>query len=71
MGYHVVPSRGDWAIKRSGSNFTLGNFTTQAKAIEQGKTLAKIAKSELVIHRRNGQIRERSSYGKDPYPPAG
>ncbi|WP_428844897.1 DUF2188 domain-containing protein [Klebsiella pneumoniae] len=27
--------------------------------------------SELVIHRPNGQIRDRDSYGKDPFPPKG
>ena len=27
--------------------------------------------TELLIHGQNGQIRERSSYGNDPFPPKG
>nr|WP_084389162.1 DUF2188 domain-containing protein [Fusibacter sp. 3D3] len=33
--------------------------------------MAKNQQSELVIHRPNGQIREKNSYGNDPYPPKG
>lgn len=27
--------------------------------------------SEVVIHRPNGQIRDKNSYGNDPFPPKG
>jgi Uncharacterized protein conserved in bacteria (DUF2188) len=46
-------------------------FESQAAAIVYGKGAAKRATGELFIHRPNGLIRERNSYGKDPHPPKG
>jgi len=40
-------------------------------AIERAREIARHQESELFIHRRNGQIRERNSYGNDPFPPEG
>jgi hypothetical protein len=42
---------------------------TQAEAIERGRQLAKAQHAELVIHGRNGQIRDSESFGGDPCPP--
>ncbi|MGE6429946.1 DUF2188 domain-containing protein [Serratia sp. NPDC078593] len=44
---------------------------TQQEAIDAGRTIAQNQGSELVIHRPNGQIRDKDSHGKDPYPPKG
>jgi hypothetical protein len=44
---------------------------TQAEAISQARGIAQNQQSELLIHGRNGQIRERDSFGNDPYPPKG
>jgi len=44
---------------------------TQKDAIEKAREISKNQKSEVIIHGRNGRIRERNSYGKDPYPPEG
>ena len=44
-------------------------FNTQREAIEYGRIVAQNQASELFIHRPNGQIRDRDSYGKDPCPP--
>jgi len=33
--------------------------------------LAKNQRSEVLIHGKNGRIRERNTYGSDPYPPKG
>jgi len=44
---------------------------TQSEAIGIAKEIAENQKSEMFIHGRNGQIRERNTYGKDPYPPKG
>jgi hypothetical protein len=46
-------------------------FGTQAEAIERGRTIAQNQKTELVIHRSTGQIRDAESYGHDPFPPKG
>ena len=45
--------------------------TTSAEDIAAGRDLAQSQGSELLIHRENGQIRARNSYGNDPYPPEG
>jgi hypothetical protein len=42
---------------------------TQKAAITKGRELAKQEHIELVIHGRNGKIRDKDSYGNDPFPP--
>ncbi|MDG6135643.1 DUF2188 domain-containing protein [Lactococcus petauri] len=42
-----------------------------AEAINKATQIAKNKNSEMFIHGRNGQIRERNSYGNDPFPPKG
>jgi len=68
---HVVPHQGAWAVRSSGSSKASAVLPTQAKAISAGTTQAKNAKTELFIHGRKGQIRERNSFGGDPFPPQG
>jgi hypothetical protein len=45
--------------------------STQAEAAQAARSTAQRQQSELLIHGRNGQIRERDSYGNDPFPPKG
>lgn len=67
---HVVPRPdGRWAVKPAGASRASTTHDTQRAAIEQGKGVAKNQGTELLIHRRNGTIRERNTYGRDPYPP--
>ncbi|MGX6649049.1 DUF2188 domain-containing protein [Maricaulaceae bacterium MS644] len=68
---HVVPHNGAWAVKSEGASRAGSVHETQAAAIEAAKSRAQSQGSELLIHGRNGQIRERNTYGKDPYPPKG
>ena len=44
---------------------------TQREATEQARDIAQNQSSEVLIHGRNGRIRERNSYGNDPFPPKG
>jgi hypothetical protein len=45
---------------------------TQQEAIDAGREIARNQGGELLIHGRDGQIRDRdSSGGRDPYPPRG
>jgi len=44
---------------------------TQKMASALGRALAKLAKTELVVHGRDGKIKRKDSYGKDPCPPKG
>jgi hypothetical protein len=41
----------------------------QDTATVAGRRLAKAKKAEHVIHGRDGRIREKNSYGRDPNPP--
>lgn len=67
---HVVPSTsGGWAVRRTGSERASKTFSTQAEAIKHARGVAKKEKSELYVHKKDGTIRERDSYGNDPYPP--
>lgn len=67
---HVVPSpNGGWSVRKTGASRASKVFDTQSEAVGYGKALAKKEKSELYIHRRDGTIRQRDSYGSDPAPP--
>lgn len=68
---HVVPHENGWAVKGEGNSKATSVHRTQKEAIEQARGISKNQKSELFIHGRNGQIRERDSHGNDPYPPKG
>ncbi|KAF2956262.1 DUF2188 domain-containing protein [Marinitoga sp. 38H-ov] len=68
---HVVPHNGGWAVRGEGNKKVTKKFDTQKDAIDFGKEIAKNQKSELIIHRKDGKIRDKNSYGNDPYPPKG
>ncbi len=68
---HVVPHPDGWAVKPAGGQRASAVFSTQAEAIERAREIAINQESELFIHRPNGQIRDRNSYGNDPFPPEG
>jgi hypothetical protein len=63
---HVVPKDGHWAVKREGVKGSR-TFSTQREAIERARDMAKRESSgQLVVYGRNGQIRERDTYGMPP-----
>jgi len=66
---HVVPHDGNWAVRQEGASRASSVHRTQADAIEQGRDQARTDRTELVIHDRQGQIRDSDSYGNDSCPP--
>jgi len=70
-GQHVVPRDGQWAVRRTGSDRVTRVYQTQVEAIRAAREIARNQRAELYIHGRDGLIRERESYGRDPYPPKG
>ena len=68
---HIVPHPDGWAVKGAGNQRATSVHETQAEAMEAGREIAINNSAELFIHNRQGQIRERNSYGNDPYPPEG
>ncbi len=68
---HVVPHKDGWAVRGAGSQRASSVHRTQKDAIRSARNTALRQRTEMVIHRPNGQIRDRNSYGNDPYPPKG
>jgi hypothetical protein len=68
---HVVPHAGGWAVRGAGNSRATSVHETQAQAITHAREIAQNQESEMLIHGRNGRIRERDSFGNDPFPPAG
>ncbi len=72
-GYqHVVPHNGSWAVRGEGNSRATSVHDTQREAVNVAREIARNQGGELLIHGRDGQIRERDSSGNnDPYPPRG
>lgn len=67
--FHSVPWKGDWAVKKEGAKDPISVHRTQAAAEEKTKQLAKKAEAEAVYHNKRGEIKDKDSYGSDPFPP--
>jgi hypothetical protein len=66
---HVIPHRDGWATRKAGAGRIGRRTETQQQAIEIARDQAKRLGSEVVIHRRDGSIRDSDSYGSDPMAP--
>lgn len=67
---HVTPrDDGNWSVQRQGGQRASSVHDTQAEAESEGRRLARQDETEFFLHGRDGQIRERDSYGNDPNPP--
>lgn len=68
QGVHTVPAKGGgWKNVVSGS--TRSVFPTKKEAVQAGRIIARVLEVEHTIHRRDGVISAKNSYGNDPYPP--
>jgi Uncharacterized protein conserved in bacteria (DUF2188) len=61
---HVVPHHGGWAVKGLGNEKATIVTSTQKKAIEAAREIARNKGAEVVIFGRDGNIRHRDSYNK-------
>lgn len=69
---HVVKQQDGWAVKGEGnSRYTVRGIATQEEARQRAEQIARNKGSDVIIHRPNGQIRDRDSSGNDPFPPRG
>jgi uncharacterized protein YdaT len=66
---HVVKHNDGWAVKGEGNTKATVVTKTQEQAIERAREISRNQESELLIHGRDGKIRDRDSYGNDPHPP--
>ena len=63
---HVVSLGDRWAVKEEGAAEPFALFKTQSEAWEKAKSIARKERAEALLHGRDGQIRERNTYGHDP-----
>lgn len=65
---HVVHHKdgNNWQVKYENDKTPLSMFDTKEEAIQNGREVAMQQKSELLIHRKDGEITEKHSYGNDP-----
>lgn len=69
---HVITHpNGGWQVKGEGNTRATARTATQKEAIGIAREITRNQGSELVIHRPNGQIREKDSHGRDFFPPRG
>ena len=68
---HVVPNGNNWAVKGEGNSKNTRITQNQQEAIDIARTIARKEQSELIIHGKDGQIRQKDSYGNDQFPPKG
>lgn len=62
---------GCWQVKGEGNSGATARTSTQKETIDIGREISRNQRSELVIHRPDGTIRDKDSHGHDPYPPKG
>jgi Uncharacterized protein conserved in bacteria (DUF2188) len=68
---HVVPREDGWAVRGAGNERDTSRHRTQREAENAARDIARNQHSEVVIHGEDGKIRDRNSYGNDPFPPKG
>jgi hypothetical protein len=64
---HVVLRKTGWRVEIEGTARAQSTHDTQGQACETAREIAKRGGRELLVHGRNGQIRQRNTYGKDPH----
>ena len=63
---HVVKHPNGWAAKGAGNQKATKLTATQKEAEKVAIRIATNQKSEVIIHGRDGKIREKNRYGNDP-----
>ena len=68
-GVHTVPAASGtgWCNKVGGR--VSSKHKLKAEAVAAGREIARSLRVEHTIHREDGQISEKNSYGNDPCPP--
>jgi len=66
---HVIPYQDKWAVRGEGNERLTSVQNTQSEAINIAREIARNQRSDVIIHRTDGRIRERDSYGGEPLPP--
>lgn len=69
---HVVKrDDGTWGVRGEGNTKDTSRHDTQREAQERAREIAKNQGGDVITHGTDGKIRQRDSYGNDPFPPKG
>ena len=60
-----------WRVHKSWWARDIAHCDNKAEAVNKARDIAQNQKTEVIIQKRDGQIGERNSYWKDPFPPRG
>lgn len=63
---HTVKHGDGWANRKEGASRVSNTAPTKAESQAKGRDMAKADKVEHVIHKADGKIGEKNSYGNDP-----
>jgi uncharacterized protein YdaT len=61
---HVVPHSGQWAVRKEGADRVTSVHKTQQQATETARKIAGNQGADVVVHRKDGTIRQRSTLSK-------
>jgi uncharacterized protein DUF2188 len=70
-GVHVTPHGDKWAVMREGNERVSSLHDTQKQTEKKGRETVRKDKTGFFLHNRQGEIRQRDSYGHGPFPPRG
>ena len=62
---HVVPHDEGWAVKGQGNSKYTAIYKYQDDAIRRARSIAKKHGADVIIHGRDGRVRDRMSFDKD------
>ena len=61
---HVVPHSGHWAVRKEGADRVTSVHDTQKQATDSARKIAVNQGADVVVHRKDGTIRKRSTATK-------
>jgi Uncharacterized protein conserved in bacteria (DUF2188) len=71
LGGRKSSSSKAWSVRTSGSSRAERTFPTKQEAVGYARGVAKKHRSEVYIHRKDGMIVEKDSYGREQLPSRG
>jgi hypothetical protein len=67
--YHVVPApQGGWSVKKNGADRASRHFDKKEDAVKWAKETVKARSASIYVHRRDGTVQSKDTYGSDPVP---